>query len=426
MEPKQIDVLTSGMGKLLYQWKDSPNLQALMRALLLQLKDVETTFYQLLNQRGIYTAFGAQLDVLGKLVGETRNGRDDETFRQAILGGISVNRASGTINDVKYTAKIISNSSFAALFEHYPLATYIFVPAYVSAAGEKAIDDSHMGGVRTRVLWTEEPENIIYPDLDEASYTELLETGDEEQIVVNDGGIYELQVSFSSFTASESYFTSLVPGATTYQTVDDKGKMASLVPLQEVKAGTGYIIDQDGNYIVDNFGNYIRYVIFGEFGSGGGEPEPQMPEDVTSDRYWFSYEGPLDYSWQGSYWEKSSPNGAFGSGAWLYAWDPLAGEGPAWYDGLRPTTMTILLNSGANVGGVSDLSFAAQLDVLHDGSEYVAFPTYVDFTAWNEDKEVVLYFDWTDVTTENIYVLRILSNLKNTGPIIKSITLQYD
>lgn len=266
MEPKQIDVLASGMGKLLYQWKDSPNLQALMRALLLQLKDVETTFYQLLNQRGIHTAFGAQLDVLGKLVGEGRGGRDDEAYRQAILGRISVNAASGTIDDVKHTAKLVSNSSFATLFEHYPLATYIFVPAYVSTAGEKAIDASHTAGARTRVLWTEEPENIIYSDLDEASYTELLETGDEEQIIVNDGGIYELQVSFNSFIASESYFTSLVPEAATYQTVDDRGKMASLVPLQEVEAGTGYIIDQDGNYIVDNFGNYIRYVIFGDMG----------------------------------------------------------------------------------------------------------------------------------------------------------------
>lgn len=272
MAIKQIDVLSSGMSKLLDQWKDSPNFRAFLRSVLLQLKEVETTFYQLLNERGIYTAIGAQLDILGKLVGEERGGRSDDLYRQAILGRISVNKASGTIDDVKNTAKSLSGAPYALLFEHYPLCSYIFVPAYVTPQAERTIDASHIASARTRVLWTDEPENIIYSELDESLYTDLLHTGEGEQIIVNDnGGIYELSVSMHSFITSQNYFTSLVPGATSYQVVDGKGKMASLVPVQEIDLDTGYIIDQDGNYIVDNFGNYIRYIIFGEEGGDSDE-----------------------------------------------------------------------------------------------------------------------------------------------------------
>lgn len=265
MEPKQIEVYVEGMSQLLWQWRDSPNLKAFLGSLLLQLEKLQDTFYQLLNERGIYTAIGDQLDTLGRLVGELREGRGDDLYREAILARISVNAASGTAEDVKQTAKVLSGVNYVYIYEHFPACTYMFVPAFISRQNEIAIDTSHAAGVRTRVLWSEEPENVIFPGIegDFAEINLITESG-EELIVTTPEGEFTLVVAVTVTTVGESYFTSLVPGASSYEVVDDKGKLASLVPLEEVDLTTGYIIDQSGNYIVDNLGNYIRYINFAE------------------------------------------------------------------------------------------------------------------------------------------------------------------
>lgn len=61
---------------------------------------VENMMQQLLLQRTVDNAVGTQLDVVGRLVGQDRNGLDDDTFRRYCRANISAHRSKGTVEDL--------------------------------------------------------------------------------------------------------------------------------------------------------------------------------------------------------------------------------------------------------------------------------------------------------------------------------------
>lgn len=94
------DVARDGVALLLEQFSKSENLKALVAILLNQIQDLEGAAWQLLTERNIEYATGAQLDGLGAIVGETRAGREDELYRVAIRVRIAVNRSNGRVEDL--------------------------------------------------------------------------------------------------------------------------------------------------------------------------------------------------------------------------------------------------------------------------------------------------------------------------------------
>src|SRR5262249_42034837 len=64
----------AALDRLCQYAKDKPNIAALLSALVAPAQDVEDAFQDLLTKRGIETGEGVQLDVVGKIVGQKRNG----------------------------------------------------------------------------------------------------------------------------------------------------------------------------------------------------------------------------------------------------------------------------------------------------------------------------------------------------------------
>jgi hypothetical protein len=91
--------VSDGLNRLLYQFQGKPRLEALVTAILEQVQDCEDVVEQLLSDRQIDTATGATLDVIGKIVGQDRQGRDDPTYRIWIRARIIINRATGVTED---------------------------------------------------------------------------------------------------------------------------------------------------------------------------------------------------------------------------------------------------------------------------------------------------------------------------------------
>lgn len=85
---------------MLYQFQDSPVLGSYTTSVLSELNELEDLSEKLLLQRSIDTAVGVQLDQVGLLVGEIRNGRSDADFRQAIKLRIAINTSRGTVEDI--------------------------------------------------------------------------------------------------------------------------------------------------------------------------------------------------------------------------------------------------------------------------------------------------------------------------------------
>lgn len=121
------------LDRLLEQQKAKPVLAAVVGALSTQVQALENMFQSLLSARAITTATGDQLDGLGALVGEPRNGRTDTEFRIAIRARIAINRSSGTANEILgvLTAATADPAEFTLDFK--------FVPEYPAGFAVRAI-----------------------------------------------------------------------------------------------------------------------------------------------------------------------------------------------------------------------------------------------------------------------------------------------
>ena len=121
---------------LLYQFRNSPNIQKVVEIFHTQIQDVENEYFILLESLGIDTAFGYALDVIGKEVQEQRQSRDDETYRSAILTKIFINTSSGTPEEVIAAAQQITGATTIKYSEQYPAAVVLEIlgAEYVSKA----------------------------------------------------------------------------------------------------------------------------------------------------------------------------------------------------------------------------------------------------------------------------------------------------
>ncbi len=96
---------------LLQQFKSKPNWEALLRAWAISIQAVEDMLYDLFMLRSVDTAFGAQLDILGGIVGETRNSRTDEPYRIGIKTRVIRNVSSGTPDSILDAFTLLTNDS---------------------------------------------------------------------------------------------------------------------------------------------------------------------------------------------------------------------------------------------------------------------------------------------------------------------------
>jgi hypothetical protein len=82
---------------LIDAFKYGPRNQAILSGIGAQLQELEDAYWALYNAFDGDTATGDQLDLLGVLVGEKRQGRSDDDYRAAVKVRIKVNCSDGSI-----------------------------------------------------------------------------------------------------------------------------------------------------------------------------------------------------------------------------------------------------------------------------------------------------------------------------------------
>ena len=92
--------VSQGLKRLLSQFQGQPNFEGQLRSFLLQVQEIEVMFFSLIVERYLDNAVGAQLDGIGRVVGEPRNGKNDTDYRTALRGRIIRNRANSRIEDI--------------------------------------------------------------------------------------------------------------------------------------------------------------------------------------------------------------------------------------------------------------------------------------------------------------------------------------
>lgn len=103
------------------------NITLLLTALVTSMQTIEDQLQALLTQRAIPTAVGAQLDVLGRLVGEVRNGLTDAVFRLYISARVAANRSKGTVQDLITVCSLVINNVAVAVKVIQEGAAAVFV-----------------------------------------------------------------------------------------------------------------------------------------------------------------------------------------------------------------------------------------------------------------------------------------------------------
>jgi hypothetical protein len=147
------DQTKQGLERLVTEWEDKPNVQGLVKSYLQNIEKVEKIYEQLLNERGVFTAIGAQLDVIGTIVGQKRGGNADPEYRQDILNRIAINAADGTPEKIIEILKTITGSAKAQVFEHYPANVHAFISGAPSNSVAEALQDITPAGVSSRLMF---------------------------------------------------------------------------------------------------------------------------------------------------------------------------------------------------------------------------------------------------------------------------------
>ena len=206
-EPTQQDVTEIGLDRMLSQWSDKVIIRGLFESYLDNIQVVEDMWFQLLNERDIFTAIGEQLNVLGTIVGEARLGKGDDEYRQAILNRVALNSSDGTPPRVLEILTLITEADNVTLFEHFPGNVHYMTDGITTDTTTATMDVASSAGVSVRVM----------VDVGSTSFIPAALIQDQDLLGVNTGDIMGVdtgeQLGVASFTLSPVGDRSFLPFA---------------------------------------------------------------------------------------------------------------------------------------------------------------------------------------------------------------------
>lgn len=89
-----------GVARLIAQYPGKPRLEALLRIYLDEVQQIEVALFDLATDRFLDVAIGAQLDGIGDIVGQERQGLSDVDYRPLLRARVQANRSEGTVPDI--------------------------------------------------------------------------------------------------------------------------------------------------------------------------------------------------------------------------------------------------------------------------------------------------------------------------------------
>ena len=156
---EKLDHLREALGNLVTQFQGKPHIAGLITSYVNQIQELEAVFFQLLVDRWLDNAVGAQLDGFGSIVGEVREGREDLAYRTAIKARIILNLSQGLTEDIIALLRGVAGEVTVEVTDYYPAGFIARItdpinPAEVDVSKLGAILDSgRAGGVHGQVTY---------------------------------------------------------------------------------------------------------------------------------------------------------------------------------------------------------------------------------------------------------------------------------
>lgn len=126
------DACTEGVALLLEQFRGRARLEALLCSYLERISELELAIVEVRNLRDLDSAAGEQLDVIGRIVGESREGRTDDDYRRFLRVRILINKSTGTPEELIAAAVLVTQPDAIELVESFP--AFVTVTAFAGGA----------------------------------------------------------------------------------------------------------------------------------------------------------------------------------------------------------------------------------------------------------------------------------------------------
>jgi hypothetical protein len=106
-----------------------PKIEALVRAFMGPVQELEDTLWAMYTERFVSTAVGAQLDLIGRIVGQERLGYDDDGYRRLVRARIAANRSDGIVADLVTITTLVIDDEVADIVvdQQHPAAVVVRV-----------------------------------------------------------------------------------------------------------------------------------------------------------------------------------------------------------------------------------------------------------------------------------------------------------
>ena len=131
--------VSEAQARLTAVFKGKVRIEGIIRALVEPLQEIEDVLQDMLNYRSLLTAFGAQLDIIGEIVGQPRQGRSDEDYLNYIIAKIGQNTSKGTASEVIAIFNLLTGSTVPILTELGNATIEIYADTDISALDSDAI-----------------------------------------------------------------------------------------------------------------------------------------------------------------------------------------------------------------------------------------------------------------------------------------------
>lgn len=153
---------TEALANLVSQFQGKTYLAGVLIAFVNQIQELENVCFELLSQRWLDNAEGAQLDGFGSIVGEAREGRTDDDYRLAIRARILLNLSSGTPEDIIALTRALTDGAMVSLTEYFPAYFTVEIPDPLASTElaekiEYFIDQASPAGVGSGLIYIVSP-----------------------------------------------------------------------------------------------------------------------------------------------------------------------------------------------------------------------------------------------------------------------------
>jgi hypothetical protein len=153
---KKTNHVDEAQDHLIEQFRGKANFNAMIAALVEQIQDLEEAAFEVFEQTDIYSAVGVQLDGIGAIVGQPRQGRNDVDYRIAIFARIAVNISSGTPEEIINALLLFEPSNLIQVFEFFPAQFTVEYLMPIIADGQtmaRVLNTIRPAGVYGQLLW---------------------------------------------------------------------------------------------------------------------------------------------------------------------------------------------------------------------------------------------------------------------------------